>query len=83
MSASKTLRILALAAALIGGAASPSLAEGYDGAGPTAYGFWHGTESRTPLASRDAGQDRAQDAGQAALNFLELSGATGGDGQHS
>jgi len=77
MSSLKSLRTLALAAALLGAAAAPSLAEGNAVPGPTAVGAWPSTGSRTPLAGRGAVQMTPQQ------RFLELSGATGGGGQHS
>ncbi|HEY8614125.1 MAG TPA: hypothetical protein VIL69_22925 [Roseomonas sp.] len=74
---SKTLRTLGLAAALIGGAVSPSFAEGTYVVGPTASPAWSQTDTRTPLAGYGAAQ------ASATQNFLERSGATGNGGQHS
>ncbi|MBP0446309.1 hypothetical protein J8J14_16165 [Roseomonas sp. SSH11] len=71
-----TFKTLALAAALMGAAVTPSLAEGFYVAGPTAQPLWTQAGSRTPLASPAATQ------GNAALNLLERSGATGNGGQH-
>ena len=72
-----TIRNLALATALIGGAltSAPAFAD-QDRApeGATASGAYVQSGSRTPLASSPS------DARQ---NFLTLSGATGGYGQHS
>jgi hypothetical protein len=79
MFASKTFRTLTLVAALI----APMMAgvahaeQGMVPPGATASGRWVQTDSRTMLA------DSPVTRGQAAQNFLELSGATGGDGQHS
>jgi hypothetical protein len=89
MFASKTLRTLALAAALM----SPIVAGiafaadvpidaigaahargGYKG--PAAFGAWEQPNGRTPLASNNATQGSNQTS-------LEQSGATGGGGQHS
>ncbi|MCR0985724.1 hypothetical protein [Roseomonas populi] len=71
------LRSLALAAALIGGAltSAPAFAD-QDRVpeGATASGRWVAAEGRTPLASATS---------SAQQNFLALSGATGGAGQHS
>jgi hypothetical protein len=72
MFASKTLRTLALAAALMSPiAAGTAFADGEYVAGPTAVGSWTQADSRTPLA------------GHSAQTVLEQSGATGGGGQHS
>ncbi|MBP0493797.1 hypothetical protein [Roseomonas indoligenes] len=72
-----TIRNIALAAALIGGAlaSAPAFAD-QDRVpeGATASGRWVGADSRTPLASNLA---------TAQQNALEASGATGGAGQHS
>jgi hypothetical protein len=73
---SKTLRTLGLAAALIGGAVSPSLADGEYVPGATAVGSWTQTDSRTALAGGHVTQGQNQ-------TQLEQSGATGGGGQHS
>ncbi|SHJ86684.1 hypothetical protein SAMN02745194_03578 [Roseomonas rosea] len=70
------IKTLALAAALLAGAAAPSFAEGFYVAGPTAVPAWSQGDSRTPLASSGMRQ------GSAAQNFLERSGATGNGGQH-
>jgi hypothetical protein len=71
MFASKTLRTLALAAALMSPVmAGAALADGEYVAGPTAVGSWTQADSRTPLAG-------------GAAQSLEQSGATGGGGQHS
>ncbi|MBP0494328.1 hypothetical protein [Roseomonas indoligenes] len=68
-------RTLALAAALIGSLAAPAFAD-QDRVpeGATASRRWTAAESRTPLASPAANPQQ---------NFLALSGATGGFGQHS
>jgi hypothetical protein len=77
MFASKTLRTLALAAALMSPIlAGTAFAEGHYVAGPTAVGSWTQADSRTPLASNSATQGSNQTS-------LEKSGATGGGGQHS
>jgi hypothetical protein len=77
MFASKTLRTLTLAAALMSPIiAGTAFAEGHYVAGPTAVGSWGQADSRTPLASNSATQDSNQTS-------LEKSGATGGGGQHS
>jgi hypothetical protein len=89
MFASKTLRTLAPAAALM----SPIVANSAFAAdapldaigaahvrggyrGPTAFGAWTQSNGRTPLASNNATQGSNQTS-------LEQSGATGGGGQHS
>jgi hypothetical protein len=77
---SNTLRALGLAAALMGPMmAAPAFADGEYIAGPTTVGSWADAhpESRTPLASRS----KAMTQGQAALQSLEQSGATGSGGQ--
>jgi hypothetical protein len=79
---SKTLRTLGLAAALVSPlAAGHAFADGEYISGPTAYPAWSQTqlESRTPLASNSANQSQ----GDAAVQSLEQSGATGGGGQHA
>ena len=74
----------ALVAALLIGAASPSFADGFDGAGPSAFGPYVPTQSRSPLADPGmTGMSQGTSQGQAAQNFLGLSGASGGGGQHS
>jgi hypothetical protein len=87
MFASKTLRTLTLAAALMSPVvagtafAADSRIEaahargGYKG--PTAFGAWTQADSRTPPAGNNAAQ------GNGGQSFLEQSGATGGGGQHS
>jgi len=76
MFTSKTFRTLSLAAALI----APMVAgvahaeQTMVPPGATASGRWVGTGSRTMLASPSSNPQQ---------NFLERSGATGGDGQHS
>jgi hypothetical protein len=74
MSSLKLLRSLTLAAALMGAAAAPALADGEYISGPSAVGSWQ-SETRTPLAG-NAVQNSAVDS-------LEQSGATGGGGQHA
>jgi hypothetical protein len=77
MFASKTLRTLALAAALMSPVlAGSAFADGHYVAGPSAVGSWTQADSRTPLASNRATQGSNQTS-------LEKSGATGGGGQHS
>jgi hypothetical protein len=88
MLASKTLRTLALAAALmspiVAGSAFADASIDAIGAaqarggykGPTAFGAWMQSNSRSPLASNNATQGNNQTS-------LEQSGATGGGGQHS
>jgi hypothetical protein len=88
MFASKTLRTLALAAALMspimaGSAFADAPLDAIGAAqarggykGPTAFGAWNPADSRTPLASNNATQGSGQ-------TYLEQSGATGGGGQHS
>ncbi|WP_424136306.1 hypothetical protein [Roseomonas chloroacetimidivorans] len=78
---SRALRTLGLAAALMSPlAAGHAFADGEYIAGPTAVGSWAQAhpESRTPLAGQSA---RTQ--GEAALESLEQSGATGAGGQHA
>jgi hypothetical protein len=70
------IKTLALAAALLAGAAAPSFAEGFYVAGPTAVRAWTQADSRTPLASNETSPANA------AQNLLERSGATGNGGQH-
>jgi hypothetical protein len=78
MSASTSLRTLALAAALLGTAAvSGARAEGtspFDGA--SAFGAYRATEAAAPV------RQSAPSLRDSELNFLERSGATGGNGQH-
>ncbi|MCR0983248.1 hypothetical protein [Roseomonas populi] len=75
---SKTLRTLALAAALVSPVVAGA-ARAETGApmfGPSAYKTWNSTDAaRTPLAS-PAANNPAQE-------FLLDSGATGGGGQHA
>lgn len=69
----------ALVAAVLIAAAAPSFADGFDGAGPSAVGPYVPAQSRSPLASTGP---TSTIQGQAAQEFLGLSGATGGGGQH-
>ncbi|MBP0493945.1 hypothetical protein [Roseomonas indoligenes] len=66
------LRTIALAAALIGSLAAPAFADQERvPAGATASSAWTQSGNRTPLA------------GGSGQTMLEMSGATGGGGQHS
>ncbi|WP_338665343.1 hypothetical protein VQH23_09240 [Pararoseomonas sp. SCSIO 73927] len=65
-------RALALAAALIGSAAAPALADQVSvPGGATASGAWTQSGGRTSLA------------GNGGQSFLDMSGATGGGGQQN
>lgn len=67
----------ALCNATLATLAVPASAEGFDGRGPSAVPASQPTQNRTPLAKG------ATTRGQAAQTLLEVSGATGGGGQHS
>lgn len=76
---SKSLRTLALAAVAVSPfLAGSAFAEGFDGRGPTATGAWTHSEARTPLAATNPSS-----VGARQQNFLQRSGATGGQGQGS
>ncbi|WP_458098396.1 hypothetical protein [Roseomonas sp. WA12] len=79
MSTMNSFRSLALAAVMSVslGASAAQAERAMVPPGATAYGAWVPTMGRTQLASMPTSQ------GQAALNFLEDSGATGGEGQHA
>ena len=70
----------ALATATLAGLTSPVLAEGFDGRGVSAVPAYSQAQPqiRTPLAGNPAVTQ-----GQAAQNYLERSGATGGGGQQN
>ncbi|MCR0983790.1 hypothetical protein [Roseomonas populi] len=76
MNAFRSLALAAVMTASLGASAAPA-ERAMVPPGATAYGAWVPTTGRTPLASMPISQ------GQAALKFLEDSGATGGDGQHA
>ena len=78
MSLSTSLRVLGLAAALMGSALAGARAEGtspFDG--PSAFGAYRASEG---VSSARETAPSLRDAGQ---NLLERSGATGGNGQNS
>ena len=84
-SISRGFRTLGLAAALLGAGLSGSAfaAQGSElNNEPTAFAESNGP-TVGPLAGRTPAQTRATAQGRAALNFLELSGATGSGGQPS
>jgi len=75
---SNALRALVLAAAVVAPFAASAQQVQFQTAplGPVAVGSWAGSATRTPLASNPMTPE------QTAQRFLELSGATGGIGQH-
>ena len=77
MSVSTSLRVLGLAAALMGSALAGARAEGtspFDGA--SAFGAYRAADEAAPA------RQTAPTLRQSEQNFLERSGATGGNGQH-